>query len=214
MFSQWFAKFDASPTVFTAITLALALGYLVRIHRQEFVLFSTACVTMGSEILVIFAFEIFFGYIYFQIGLIVTVFLAGLLPGALIGRRLTRRGIKPLRITDGLLVLLLSVMLLAIKTAGAQLPELFFLGLGFVISMLCGCQFPIILHLIGNDNAAATRSFSADLIGAATGLLVTSVILLPYLGLAGAILGLIGLKMVSLAIVRFGYDPIDPPSFS
>ena len=39
---------------------------------------------MGAEILVIFAFQIFFGYIYLQIGLIVTVFLAGLLPGALI----------------------------------------------------------------------------------------------------------------------------------
>ena len=214
MFSQWFAKFNASPAVFAIVVLVLTIGYLFRIQRQEFVLFSTACVNMGSEILVIFAFEIYFGYIYFQIGLIVTIFLAGLLPGALIGRRLTHRGIQTLLATDALLVLQLALMLLAITTAGARLPEAVFLGFGFVISIICGCQFPVILHLIGNDNPAAVRSFSADLIGAAAGLLLTSVILLPYLGLAGAVIGLIGLKTVSMTVVRFGYDTINPSTLS
>jgi spermidine synthase len=169
---------------------------------------------MGSEILVIFAFEIFFGYIYFQIGLIVTVFLAGLLPGALIGRKLIHRGFQTLLVTDALLVVLLALLLLSINAAGARLPEVVFLSFGFAVSLISGCQFPVILYLIGNDNPAATRSFSADLIGASAGLLLTSVILLPYLGLAGAIIGLIGIKAVSLTVVRLGHDTNIPSAFS
>ncbi|MCK4468160.1 MAG: hypothetical protein KAU60_07395, partial [Desulfobacterales bacterium] len=68
MFLQWFAKFSTSPNRFIAGLTVLLIIYLVRITREEFVLFSTGCMTMGSEILVIFAFQIFFGYIYFQIG--------------------------------------------------------------------------------------------------------------------------------------------------
>ncbi|MEZ4568253.1 MAG: hypothetical protein R2860_15275 [Desulfobacterales bacterium] len=45
--------------------------YLCYISKEEFVLYTTGGFTMGAEILVIFAFQIFFGYIYFQIGLIV-----------------------------------------------------------------------------------------------------------------------------------------------
>ena len=91
MFPQWFAKFSASPTGFMAVLSVLCLIYLIRISAEEFVLFSTGWTVMGSEILVIFAFQIFFGYIYFQIGLIVTVFLAGLLPGAWFGERMRYR---------------------------------------------------------------------------------------------------------------------------
>jgi len=55
-------------------------------------LFSTGFLTMGSEILVIFVYQILYGYIYVQIGLIVTIFLAGLMPGAMLGEKLRRGG--------------------------------------------------------------------------------------------------------------------------
>jgi spermidine synthase len=70
--------------------------------------------TMGSEILIIFAFQIFYGYIYFQIGLIITVFLAGLLPGALLGDRLREGGKQILMLTDGLLIALMGILILAL----------------------------------------------------------------------------------------------------
>ena len=70
--------------------------------------------TMGSEILVIFAFQIYFGYIYLQIGIIITVFLAGLLPGAWLGNRLHHRGKQILALTDGFLIVTLALFILAI----------------------------------------------------------------------------------------------------
>ncbi len=208
VFSEWFAKFHSSPLWFMgALAAALAL-YLRRTSRVEFILFSTGWMTMGSEILVIFAFQIFFGYIYFQIGIIVTVFLAGLLPGALWGRRLAARGRAVLILSDVALIALLGATLAAVH-AGDRLGQAFYLFLGFTVSFACGLQVPAALRLRGDSGRAVTAVFSADLIGAALGTLVTSTILIPYLGITGAIGALLGLKVLSLLIAgTLHEDPV------
>ncbi len=201
MFSQWFAKYQSSPIGFMIAALVLTSIYLFRISREEFVLFSTGCITMGSEILVIFAFQIFFGYIYLQIGIIITVFLAGLLPGAWAGNRLQSKKKRVLAATDVMLMLLLGLFILALLTVADRLPVLFFLIFGFCVSLACGFQFPVALDLSGSDSAAATRTFSADLIGAGCGTLITSAILIPYLGIIWAAIGLIMIKLISFAVI-------------
>jgi spermidine synthase len=203
MFSQWFAKYSTSPVWFVAAFMLLLLLYLFRISKEEYVLFSTGFITMGSEILVIFAFQIFFGYIYLQIGIIVTVFLSGLLPGAWIGDRLKNQNYRKyaLAYTDCIQIVLMVVFIAAIQYVGDRLPVAFFLGFGFLISLVCGFQFPAAFQLQGGDNRAASFSFSADLIGAACGVLITSIVLIPYHGIIWATLGLLCLKLSSLAVI-------------
>ena len=205
IFQQWFAKFSASPKGFMAVLGVLCLIYLIRISAEEFVLFSTGWTVMGSEILVIFAFQIFFGYIYFQIGLIVTVFLAGLLPGAWFGERMRKRSKTTLAFADGLIILLMGTLVFVLKQIGNDLPVTFFLVFGFVISLICGFQFPVALWLRGGDAPAVTRTFSADLMGAACGTLVTNVLLIPYCGIIWAATGLIVLKLFSLIVIFASY---------
>jgi spermidine synthase len=180
--------------------------YLIRISAEEFVLFSTGFTVMGSELLVIFAFQIFFGYIYFQIGLIVTVFLAGLLPGAWFGHRFRYRSRQTLTLADGLLILLMGLLIVALKQESYRLPVGFFLLYGFVVSLICGFQLPVALYLRGGDAPAVTQTFSADLIGAAFGTLITSVVLIPYFGIIWATAGLISLKLLSLIIIFCRYE--------
>jgi spermidine synthase len=201
MFQQWFAKFSTSPTGFIAVLAVACLVYLIRISSEEFVLFSTGFTVMGSELLVIFAFQIFFGYIYLQIGLIVTVFLAGLLPGAWFGDRFRNRSKQTLALADGLLILLMGLLIVALQQGSYRLPVSFFLFYGFVISVICGFQFPVALYLRGGEAPAVTQTFSADLIGAAFGTLVTNVVLIPYFGIIWAAAGLIGLKLLSLTVI-------------
>ena len=201
MFTQWFAKYQSSPVGFIIAIIVLTLIYLLRTSRIEFVLFSTGCMTMGSEILVIFAFQIFFGYIYLQIGIIITVFLAGLLPGAWIGNKFRGNRTQVLALTDGMLIALLIIFILALFMGGDRLPVLFFLFFGFSVSLACGFQFPVALALKGSNKSAATRMFSADLIGAAWGTLFTSIVLIPFFGITWATIGLIVLKLISLTVI-------------
>ncbi len=201
MFNQWFAKFQTSPTVFFLVFAILCGLYLLRISREAFVLFSTGGMTMGAEILVIFAFQIYFGYIYLQIGIIITLFLAGLLPGAWLGNRIHHQGRQVLILSDLFLMACLSLFILAVTQFADQLPASFFLAFGFIVSLACGFQFPVALSLGGSDNQTATQAFSADLMGAATGVLLTSVVLIPYMGIIWTATGLIGLKTISLVVM-------------
>lgn len=206
MFSQWFSKFSSSPAAFMMGLVFLTAIYLVRITKEEFVLFSTGCVNMGSEILVIFAFQIFYGYIYLKIGLIVTVFLAGLLPGAIFGESIRKYGKQALIFSDGILILLMLVFIGAILHFGDLLPEAALLIFGFAVSVVCGCQFPIVLYLRGSGKPAVVKAFSADLIGAAFGTLITSIILIPYVGIVWAATGMIFIKIFSLMTLKFSHD--------
>ena len=204
MFSQWFEKFDTSPKwLYMGLALLMAF-YFSGISKEEYLLFSTGFVTMGSEILVIFVFQIFFGYIYFQISLIVTVFLAGLMPGVLLGQRIGRNAVKTMLITDGLLIVLCALFAMIILPENAHPKEGTILLFGFCVSVLCGCQFPLALKSGGDDDRRVSFAFSADLSGAACGALLTSVLLIPYLGLAGTLMTLIGLKFSSIIATSVG----------
>lgn len=202
MFSQWFEKFSTSPFWFYTVFTVFFVIIIFRLHAEEFVLFSTGCMTMGTEIMVIFAFQIYFGYIYHQIGIIVTIFLAGLLPGAWFGNRLRRNSRTVLVFTDIVLILLAGSFIPVLSIWGDQVPMLFFIVFGFLVSAACGCQFPVALSLKGNENPAAVRMFSADLMGAAFGTIAASVILIPYAGIGWTAAALVFLKIASLAIVR------------
>ena len=198
MFSGWFEKFATSPRwLYLCLALLLTL-YVIRISREEYLLFTTGFMTMGSEIAVIFAFQIFFGYIYSQISLIVTIFLAGLMPGALLGKKLGRNPVTAMRLTDGLLIGMVGLLAMIILPTGAQPSSAVLLAYGFGVSVLCGCQFPLALRSGGDAHRKTANAFTADLAGAACGALLTSVLLIPYLGLAGTLAALAALKGSSL----------------
>lgn len=202
MFAQWFEKYATSPRVFIALVILLMLLYLAFSTRESYVLFTTGFINMGSELLVVFAFQIFFGYIYFQIGFIVTAFLAGLLPGAWLGERLPSKDRDWLIKMDLLLVLLPAGFVGGLFLLGVRLPAAFFMVFGFLVSLASGFQFPVALKLQGESKSAVTRSFSADLMGAACGTLVTSLLFIPYGGLVWTALALMGIKLSSLVLNR------------
>jgi spermidine synthase len=84
----------------------------VRITRPQWVLLTTGCVNIGAEMVTIFTFQALYGYIYLQLGVLVTVFLAGLLPGAWAGGRFAGNRRRALMTGDLLLCLLLVMFAL------------------------------------------------------------------------------------------------------
>ncbi len=201
-FADWFAQHEQSPFLFYGILAIFFLLYFIWLSRKEFVLFSTGFATMGMEVLTIFAFQIFFGYIYFQIGFIVTAFLAGLLPGAWLGQKMGHHPQRTVQTLDTALILLMATFIGGIFWAGQHFPGSVYLLFGFFLSGICGFQFPALLRWAKDTDKNVTGAFSADLIGAASGALLVSTLLIPYGGLVPAGLVVILLKAISLFLVR------------
>ena len=200
-FREWFLKHGASPGCFVAALAFLAAVYFILMRREEYVLFSTGFAAMGAEMLVVFAFQVLYGYIYLQIGAIVTAFLLGLLPGAVMGN-MPRRGRRgALLVSDGALLSLLALFLVWVAGFRYAFHPGVFLAYGFLFSMVCGFQFPVAAGVIGERDQPLAGCLAADLWGAAAGTLVTGAILIPLWGIQSAVIFLILMKISSTMVI-------------
>ncbi len=197
---RWYAKFGGFPRAFFLV-LALAVAILTwGTSPAQKVIASTGFVAMGAEIWVVLAFQIFHGNLYLKIGVIVTMFLAGLLPGALAAGRV-RRPLGWLMVSDLVLAATLVLVAAVVYLAGVWLPETFFYLSGLIISLVAGFQFPLAFRVGGATRQGAAALFAVDVLAAAAGTLVTSLVLIVYLGLLPAAAALVALKLASFLVL-------------
>jgi spermidine synthase len=204
VFQEWFMKHGTSPKYFLLVVLVLTCIYLIFMRREEYILFSTGLATMGVEMLIIFAFQVIYGYIYLKIGAIVTAFLLGLLPGALMGNFSKSKDVRKLFVSEMLLLFLLMIFFLWVSYFKSELHPMYFLAYCFLFSLLCGFQFPVAAGIIGERSSPAAGCLAADLCGASVGTLVTGTILIPLWGIRFAVIFLILVKISSSVIIMFG----------
>ena len=77
-----------SGSALMQVGLLVLLGfYLVRLRGSAFVLFASGFAASALEVVLLLAFQVLCGSVYHQVGVIVTVFMAGLALGALIANR-------------------------------------------------------------------------------------------------------------------------------
>ncbi len=201
VFHEWFMKYGSSPTYFIVIFVMLTATYIVFLRREEYLLFSTGLSTMGVEMLIIFSFQIIYGYIYLQIGAIVTSFLLGLLPGAILGHRMKTKDLGKLLMSEAILLFLLLLFFVWIVYLKGEPHPLAFLCYGFFFSLLCGFQFPVAAGTIGEQSSPAAGCLAADLCGAAVGTLAVGTLLIPLLGIRSAVIFLLLVKISSSILV-------------
>jgi len=197
VFTQWFTRYGTTPLPFMVGLAGLLLLYLIFMKREEYILFSTGFAAMGIEMAVIFAFQIIYGYIYEMVGAIITVFLLGLLPGALAGRKWGTNNRVKAEWCEGALLALLTIFWgwsVGLKVA---LHPAWFLVFSFIFSFFAGFQFPVVARLIGEDRSPAAGCLAADLCGAAVGALAVGTLMIPLWGVGTAILWLILVKLSS-----------------
>jgi spermidine synthase len=199
VFHQWFLKHGSTPRYFFLGLLAFTILYLTFMRKEEYVIFSTGSAIMGVEMLVVFSFQVLYGYVYLEIGAIVTAFLLGLLPGALIGNMVGSKDRNKLLLSEVLLLGLLVVYLVWVKHFRSEVPTPFVFWMYCVaFSFLCGFQFPVAAGLIGERNSPAAGLLAADLCGAGVGTVATGTLLIPLWGIETAVIFLILIKISSM----------------
>ncbi|MBN1832837.1 MAG: fused MFS/spermidine synthase [Deltaproteobacteria bacterium] len=203
MFQEWFLKHGTSPKIFILILAGFVLVYVVLMRKEEYLLFSTGLANMGVEMLVIFSFQVIYGYIYLKIGAIITVCLLGLLPGAAMGSLYEEGNKRMLVFSEVALLGLILIFFVWNSFLRSELHQIYFLGYCFTFSFFCGLQFPLAAKMIGERQSPAAGCLAADLAGAAVGTLVVGTLLIPLWGIQSAIIFLIMIKISSSMIILF-----------
>lgn len=198
LWNAWLLKFR-SPAYFLAlvsfvIALAIAFRSLLKRHsaipvtRETTAIFFLGFSGMVHEILLLLAFQAIQGYLYWQIGFLFALFMAGLAFGSAAGKKNSSINAPPpgsffrlyaAQAVYGILAALLLPQLASGQTAGIPLPAaaLFYflmLSAGFIP----GFGFAVLSH-----SSPAGGLYAADLWGGALGASITSLFLVPLLGL-------------------------------
>jgi spermidine synthase len=201
--------------VLTLILLAVRrLSHRVRMASVPIVIVTTGFAGMAFDLLVIFAFQAFYGYVYQQIGLLVTAFMAGLsLGGWLMTRRVERveKGKSVLLRLEGAIAAnwLVFPLVLAVLYAQAGRPGVsaavgpILLTLNVLAGFLVGMEFPLASKMYRRVSLSETAGilYASDLLGAFLGSLLVSVMFLPALGVLETCLLVAMLKLSSLLVV-------------
>ena len=230
----WMSQYQVRFGVFEACLVGLLAIYMIRLRPISLAVFCGGFAASALEVVLLMAFQILFGSLYFEVGVIVTTFMLGLVVGAAwINRRLTVRlwcrrpactehaGETPAPQR------LLIYLALAIALFAACLPPVL-IGLGksqwcataglsssvggiaiplltLLLAVLVGMEFPLAAQL-DYQNAAATSSryYTADYLGAALGALLVSTWLIPVLGVTLVCLSIAALNLLAAGALRWG----------
>ena len=84
---HWMSQFTLSFGVLQAVLLLLLLVYLIRLRGPALALFASGFAGSALEVVLLLAFQVLCGSVYHQVGVIVTVFMAGLAVGAMMANR-------------------------------------------------------------------------------------------------------------------------------
>ena len=159
------------------------------------VLAGTGFCAMALEVVLILMFQSLYGYVYTRMGLIVAMFMLGLVAGAASGRAMAHgRGRIPLLWLAGmemfLLVCALAVPRLGIGFSTWRFGEAAIHVCVVVVGWAVGVEFPlanrVFRHAGGNLGSAAAITDASDHLGAAFGALIVGVVLVPVLGIAAS----------------------------
>jgi spermidine synthase len=203
------------PAAMAAALLALLgmkKGRCARLYSSS-ALATTGFAGMSLSLIMMYAYQSLYGYIFHQIAMLVMAFMAGLSLGSyLMNRRLgsIRDEWKALMMIESA-ALVFSVGLIAILLAFNRKPVqelawIFFLLSGVAGSFI-GAEFPLANRIYSYGASTAGSSgilYALDLAGSWVAALLTSIILVPVLGMVATCLFIAGVKALSLGLVIYG----------
>ena len=168
---------------------------------------------MAIEIILIFAYQSFFGYLYFRLALLIAFFMLGLAGGTWLANRQT----KPINFSS-----ISKIHLAIIIYAGliyfffwSAIPsrlnlffsrDILFPFLAVIIGWLVGLAFAKINHLYNQSKQKKPFHsgfiYSADLFGSCLGALLAALILIPLFGVLQTLMVLMGINLLAIILLQ------------
>jgi spermidine synthase len=203
----WTSQFATAWAIPLAAAIFVLVIYLAGMRAVPFAILTSGFSASALEIVLLLGFQALCGSVYYQLGVIVTAFMAGLAIGAGVANRLTVRAPRvSLAALSAAIAILAGVLPFILKAlAGWTGPALIQAAVAVtaaVLAGLVGAQF----CLAGRSGAAggtltASRLYTADLVGACVGAFLASAVLIPLWGLAATCLLAAGLNVAAAVAV-------------
>jgi spermidine synthase len=224
-FGRLFKQFERIniKNIFLLLGISLLVYLFIRSRNRRYhrtcvpiAIVTTGFAGMIFSLIIIFAFQSVYGYVFSWIGLIVAFFMAGAAAGAmLITNALARikSGVRVFKRIEvaiicfavGLPFILFVVNLYSESQSALVFFRILFLILSFISGLLVGSQFPLANKLYLKNGADLSRTggllYASDLLGGWLGGIIGAVVLLPVLGLTGTCITIALLKIVSFIII-------------
>lgn len=173
---------------------------------------TTGFVGMSFDLIIIYAYQSLYGFVFNHLALLVTAFMSGLtLGGWLMTRRLMKikNGVISLCKIELAIIgfsLASGTLLLSLNQfSSLKFPFIFFI-VSFVSGYLVGSEFPLANKIYAQDKTQIRTGgilYALDLAGAWSAALVVSVALVPVIGILKTCILLAILKTISLTLVFF-----------
>lgn len=179
---------------------------------------STGFFGMAAEVILISLFQSLHGYVYSRVGMIVAMFMLGLVLGAPSGRKLASGGPRRVMWSFAAIECLLFGLMLAVPVAagravsrqGGILTQAWMIEVATYLTVALtawavGAEFPLGNRMYcegrGSIGAAAAMTDAADHLGAAAGALTIGVVLVPVLGITASCYVLAATKVCGLLLL-------------
>ena len=173
-------------------------------------IFSTGFFGMLTSLILMFSFQVFYGYLYYRIALLISIFMAGIALGSIFMTKNIPKIKKELNLFVVLEVLVIAfsyIMALVITelVVPLQYVSSIFILLFFVCGILIGLEFPLAskIYLGQKESVGETAGvlYGADLLGGWLAGILGGIILLPILGLFNSCIVMVSLKLSSLSLL-------------
>ncbi|NQU09201.1 fused MFS/spermidine synthase [bacterium] len=184
---HWVMEFSPRHAVIALLAVALPALLLIRWRAVPLAILAGGFTGAALLVVLLLVFQVLYGSLYYQLGIIITVYMGGLAAGAWLANRpgeVNRRSL--LWVVAGLILLaaVLPAALSLVARAGGGLWGRVVIGvLTFLLAALDGAEFPLASRTTGaGAGITAARLYAADFAGGCLGALLVSAALLPLGG--------------------------------
>jgi spermidine synthase len=232
MFSPFFGKIMESIRMLNFFTIggfilllagALQIFGPLKVARDKmaysYSIFTTGFYGMFISMILLFCFQVLYGYVYAMLAIMISIFMVGITCGSLWSIRMSKR----IPSTRGLFFALEWGIVVFVGITGTGIlyfknfisshPYIFVL-LFFIAGLFVGLEFPLFIRLLsrGKENREKLVGwvYFLDLLGGCLGGVLGGIVLLPVLGLMQSLGVLAILKLSSITLVALNNKGADP----
>jgi spermidine synthase len=201
----WISQFNINLNVFLIISIIILFAVALLISRLNPVnlgMFAAGFTASSAEVILIISFQIIYGYVYQTLGIIITIFMAGMASGALLRKKFfpapKKKHYYILQFVLAIYSIILPFIIIFTESLSTfpNIVHIIFFILTFIISLVVGFLFAV-ATLIQKQaiSEISAKVYSVDLLGAALGAFIISILLIPLIGIVytGIILGILNL---------------------